>query len=79
MSLRSSGVTYLVHYQRECPGVETSRRCAFAEPELLSYRKPKRVVHNKKNGNTHPGTSAIDYGGVQLTKAQCHVVPISIL
>ena len=24
--------------------------CAFAEPELLSYRKPKRVVQNEKNG-----------------------------
>ena len=25
--------------------------CAFGEPELLSYRKPKRVVQNEKNGH----------------------------
>ena len=29
-------------------------RCVFAEPELLSYRKPKRVVRNEKNGHENP-------------------------
>ena len=28
--------------------------CAFAEQELLSYRKPKHVVQNEKNGNKIP-------------------------
>ena len=28
--------------------------CAFAELELLSYRKPKRVVQNEKNGQKVP-------------------------
>ena len=26
-------------------------RCAFAEPEILSFRKPKRVVQNKNYGH----------------------------
>ena len=25
--------------------------CAFAEPELFSYRKPKREVQNERNGH----------------------------
>ena len=28
--------------------------CAFAEPELLSYRKSKCVVQNEKNGHKIP-------------------------
>ena len=28
--------------------------CAFAEPELLSHRKPKHVVPNDKNGHNDP-------------------------
>ena len=28
--------------------------CAFAELELVSYRKPKRVVQNEKNGHEMP-------------------------
>ena len=31
--------------------------CAFAEPELLCYRKPKRVVQNEKNGHKNPNNS----------------------
>ena len=34
---------------RKHPGM-----CAFAELELLSYRKPKHVVQNKKNGHKIP-------------------------
>ena len=30
--------------QKECPGTETSRGCAFAESELLSYLEHKHVV-----------------------------------
>ena len=32
-------------------------RCTFAEPELLSYRKPKHVVQDKKNGHKNPNNS----------------------
>ena len=31
--------------------------CAFAEPELLSYRKPKRVVKKVKNDHKNPNNS----------------------
>ena len=31
-------------------GQKHPRSCAFAEPEILIYRKPKRVVQNEKNG-----------------------------
>ena len=31
--------------------------CAFAEPELLSYRKPKLVVQNEKNGHKNTNNS----------------------
>ena len=31
--------------------------CAFAEPELLSYRKPKHIVPNEKNGHKNPNNS----------------------
>ena len=31
--------------------------CAFAEPELLSYRKPKRVVQNEKNCHENPNNN----------------------
>ena len=32
-------------------------RYAFAEPELLSYRKPKHVVQNVNNGHRNPKNS----------------------
>ena len=32
-------------------GQEHPGRCAFAEPELFCFRKPKRVVQNKNNGH----------------------------
>ena len=31
--------------------------CVFAEPVLLSYRKPKHVDHNEKNGHKNPNNS----------------------
>ena len=30
---------------------------AFAEPELLNFRKPKRVVQNKNNGHKNSNNS----------------------
>ena len=38
--------------EREHPG-----RCAFAEPELLSHIKPKRVIQTEKNDHTNPNNS----------------------
>ena len=31
--------------------------CAFAEPALFSYRKPKRIVQSEKNGHKNPNNS----------------------
>ena len=31
--------------------------CIFAEPELLNYRKAKRVVQNEKHGHKNPNNS----------------------
>ena len=31
--------------------------CVFAQPELLSYRKPKRVVQNENNDYERPNNS----------------------
>ena len=31
--------------------------CAFSEPELLSYRKPKIVIQKVKNGHKNPNNS----------------------
>ena len=33
-------------------GWKYPRSCASAEPKPLSYRKPKHLVQNKKNGNS---------------------------
>ena len=38
-------------------GQKQSGRCAFAEPELLSYTKPKRVAQNKRNGHKNPNNN----------------------
>ena len=31
--------------------------CTFAEPELFSYIRPKRVIQNEKNGHKNPNNS----------------------
>ena len=33
------------------------RKHPFAEPELLSYRKPERVIQNVTNDHTNPNDS----------------------
>ena len=38
-------------------GRKHPENCAFAEPELLSYRNPKRVVQNERNGHKDPNNS----------------------
>ena len=49
--LRWSGLIKVGHGQKH-PG-----SCAFAEAELLRYRKPKRIVQNEKNGCKNPNSS----------------------
>ena len=46
-----------------------------------SIKELLKRTHNEtqKKKNEHPKNSAIDCGGVQLTNAQYHIVPISIL
>ena len=44
-------------FKENVQGWKYSGSCAFAEPELLSYSKPKRVVHNKKNGHKNSNNS----------------------
>ena len=34
-------------FKGNIPGQKHPGKCAFSDPELLSYRKPKRVVKNK--------------------------------
>ena len=36
-------------FKADVQGWKHPKICAFAEPELLSYRKPKRVVQNEKD------------------------------
>ena len=38
---------------------------AFAEPGLLSYRKPKRVVQNEKNGHEDPNDRDENHYGIE--------------
>ena len=44
-------------FKRNVQGRKHPGRCAFVELELLCYRKPKRVVQNKKNGHKNPNNS----------------------
>ena len=41
-------------FKENAQGRKHRGSCAFAEPKLLSYRKPKHIVHNEKNGNKNP-------------------------
>ena len=97
-------------FKENVQGRKYPESCAFAGPEILSYRKPKHVVENVKSGHkiptiittimmkivksrkqqkenimtlntraTHTQNSPIYCDGVQLTNAQCHMVPIFIL
>ena len=44
----SEGNMFNPIFKENVRGQNHPGRCAFAEPELLSYRKPKRVVQNEK-------------------------------
>ena len=47
--------------ERKHPG-----RCAFAESELLGFRKPKRVIQNKNNGHKNPNDSHDYHDEIEL-------------
>ena len=44
-------------FKENVQGRKHPESCAFAEADLLSYRKPKRVVQNEKNGHKNPNNS----------------------
>ena len=41
-------------------------RCAFAEQELLSHRKPKWVVQNKKHAHKNPNNSHYYHDEIEI-------------
>ena len=43
-------------------------RCGFAEPELLYFRKPKRVIKNKNNGHKNPNNSQNHRDEIELNQ-----------
>ena len=46
---------------------------------LKYYVENKAPSDTQHQNNAHPKTNPIDCDGVQLTNAQCHMVPISII
>ena len=46
----SEGNMFNPIFKENVQGRKHRRSCAFVEPELLSYRRPKGGVHNGKNG-----------------------------
>ena len=44
-------------FKENVQGQKDPGSCGFAEPELLSYRKPKRVVQNENNGHKNTNNS----------------------
>ena len=46
-------------FKENVQGRKHSRSCAFAEPELLSYRNPKlqKVIQNEKKVNKNPNNN----------------------
>ena len=68
-------VTYSIQYSKGMvQGRKHPGRCAFAEPELFIFRKPKCVIHDKNNGhknsnNGHDYHYEIDlYQGISKRK-----------
>ena len=53
----SQGNMFIQIYKENVQGRKHPGSCAFAEPDLLRYRKPKRVVQNEKNGHKNPNNS----------------------
>ena len=63
--------------QREYPGAETSRGCAFAEPELLTFRKPKHVIQNKNNGHKNPNNGHNYHDEKLYQRIREHIMPLN--
>ena len=53
-------------FKANVQGQKHRGRCAFAEPELISYRKPKRVVQKKKNDNKNSNNSHNSHDEIEL-------------
>ena len=50
----SEGNMFNQMFNENVKGQKHPGSCAFAEPELLSYRKPKSVAPKVKNGHINP-------------------------
>ena len=57
----SEGNDVQSNIQGECPWQKHPGSCAFAELELLSYTKPRRVVQNEKNSHKNSNNSHYNY------------------
>ena len=44
-------------FRENVQGRKHPGRCALTEPEVICYRKSKRVVQNEKNGHKNPNNS----------------------
>ena len=44
-------------FKENVQGRKHPSSCAFAEPGLLYYRNPKRVVQNEKDGHKNPNNN----------------------
>ena len=53
----SEGNMFNPIFKENVQGRKHPGSCAFAEPKLLSCRKPKRVVQMKKNAHEYPNNS----------------------
>ena len=55
--IKSKGNMLNPIFKENIQGRKHPGSCTFVEPELLSYRKPKRGVQNEKNANKNPNNS----------------------
>ena len=53
-------------FKENVHGWKHSKSCAFTKPELRSYRKPKRVVQNEKNGNNSHNYHDENHGEIEI-------------
>ena len=53
----SEGNMFNPIFKENVQGQKHPGSCEFAEPELVSYRKPKSVVKKVKNGHKSPNNS----------------------
>ena len=53
-------------FKRDVQGRKYPKGWAFAEPELLTFRQPKLVIHNKNNDHENRNTSHNFHDEVEL-------------